>query len=46
MCQGNNPVTFSRKSIGSEELLKQMVEGLGIIIIDRRSKGRPRKMER
>jgi len=32
------------KIIGSEELLNQIVETLGIII-DRRPKGRPRKME-
>jgi len=30
--------------MGSEEFLNQMVEALGIII-DRRPKGRPRKME-
>ena len=30
--------------MGSEEFLNQMVEALGIII-DRRLKGRPRKME-
>ena len=29
----------------SEELLNQMIETLGITIIDRCSKGRPRKME-
>ena len=43
--QVNNSVIFSRKPIGSEELLNQMVEALGITIIDRRSKGRPRKRE-
>ena len=32
------------KLIGSEEFLNQIVEALGIII-DRRPKGRPRKME-
>jgi len=37
-------VTFSGKSIGSEEFLNQMVEALGIAI-DRHTKGRPRKME-
>jgi len=42
--QVNNLVTFSRKPIGSEEFLNQMAEALGIII-DRRPKGRPRKME-
>ena len=42
--QVNNSVTFSEKSIGSEEFLNQMVEDLGIII-DRRPKGRPRKMK-
>jgi hypothetical protein len=42
--QLNNSVTFSGKLIGSEEFLNQMVEVLGIII-DRRPKGRPRKME-
>jgi len=42
----NNLVTFSRKPmIGSEEFLNQMVEVLGIII-DRRPKGRPHKMEK
>ena len=44
MCQVNNSVTFRRKPIGSEEFLNRMVEALGIII-DRRPKGRPRKME-
>ncbi|MBU1290391.1 hypothetical protein KJ898_01120 [bacterium] len=44
MYQVNNPVTFSGKSMGSEEFLNQLVEALGIII-DRRPKGRPRKME-
>jgi len=43
----NNSVTFNEKpiepAIGSEEFLDQMVEVLGITI-DRRSKGRPRKM--
>jgi len=42
--QVNNSVTFSGKPIGSEEFLNQMVEALGITI-DRRPKGRPRKME-
>jgi len=40
----NNSVTFSGKPIGSEEFLNQMVGVLGIII-DRRPKGRLRKME-
>jgi len=42
--QVNNSETFSGKPIGSEEFLDQMVEALGIIM-DRRPKGRPRKME-
>ena len=44
MCQVNNSVTFSGKPIGYEEFLNRMVEALGITI-DRRPKGRPRKME-
>jgi len=44
VCQVNNSVTFSRKPIGSEEFLNQMVEALGIIV-DRRPKGKPRKRE-
>ena len=44
MCQVNNTVTFSGKPIGSEELFNQMVEALDITV-DRRPKGRPRKME-
>ena len=40
----NNSVTFSGKPIVSEEFPNQIVEALGIII-DRRLKGRPRKME-
>ena len=44
MYQVNNSVTFSAKPIGSEEFLGQIVEALGIVI-DRRPKGRPRKME-
>jgi len=43
--QNNNSVTFSGKPIGSEELLNQMVEALGIITIDRHSNARPRKMK-
>ena len=35
---------FNGKTVGSEEFLSQMVETLGITI-DRRPKGRPRKME-
>ena len=45
MCQVNNSVTFSGQPIGSEEFLNQMIETLGITIIDRRPKGRPRKRE-
>jgi hypothetical protein len=44
VCQVNNLVTSSGKPIGFEEFLNQMVEVLGIII-DKRPKGRPRKME-
>jgi len=43
-CQVNNSVTFSGKPMVSEEFLSRVVEILGIII-DRRPKGRPRKME-
>ncbi len=39
------PVNFSGKPIVSEESLNQMVEALGITI-DRRPKGRSRKMEK
>jgi len=42
--QVNNSVAFSRRLIGSEEFLNQRVEALDITI-DRRPKGRPRKME-
>ena len=42
--QLNNSVTFSGKPKGSEEFLNQIVETLGITV-DRRSKGRSRKME-
>ena len=45
VCQLNNWVIFSGKPIGCEEFFNRMVEALGIII-DRRPKGRPRKMER
>ena len=44
MYQINNSVTFSGQLMGSEEFLIRMVEALGVII-DRRPKGRPRKME-
>ena len=40
----NNSVTFSGRPIGTEEFLNRMVETLGITV-DRRPKGRPRKME-
>ena len=40
----HNSVTFSRKSMESEEFLNQMVESLDITI-DRSSEGRLRKME-
>ncbi len=42
MYQLNNSVTFSKKPMGPEEFLNQIVEALGITI-DRRSKGRPCK---
>jgi len=41
--QVNNSVIFNGKPVESEDFLNQMVEVLGIII-DRRPKGRPRKM--
>ena len=44
MCQVNNSVTFSRKTIGPEGLFNQMVEAL-VITVDRCLKGRPRKRE-
>ena len=45
MYQVNNSVIFSGKPIvGSEEFLNRMVETLGITV-DRRPKGRLRKME-
>jgi len=44
VCQVNNLVTFSGEPIESEKFLNQMVEALDIII-DRRPKGRLRKME-
>ena len=43
MYQVNNSVTFRGKPIVSEGFLNQMVEVLGITI-DKRPKGRPRKM--
>jgi len=36
---------LNRKTIGSEEFFNQKVEALGIIIINRRPKGRACKME-
>ena len=45
VCQVNNSVTFTRKPIGSEDFLNQMVKALGITV-DRYLKGRPRKRER
>ena len=45
MYQVNNSVTFTGKLIVSEEFLNQMIKALGITIIDRRPKERPRKME-
>jgi len=45
VCQVNNSVTFSGKPVGFEEFLNQLVAALGITIIDRRPKGRPRKRE-
>ena len=44
MYQVNNSVIFSGKPIGSEEFFNQMIETLDIDI-DRRPKGRTRKME-
>ena len=44
MSQVNISVTFREKPIGSEEYLNRMVETLGIILY-KRPKGRPRKME-
>jgi len=41
----NNSVTFSGKSIGPEEFFNRMVEALGIIVIDRCPKGKPRRRE-
>ncbi len=45
MYQVNNSTTFNGKPIGSEEFFNRMVEALGISIIDRHPKGRPRKRE-
>jgi len=42
--QVNNSVIFSGKPIESEEFLNRMVETL-VTTVDRRPKGRPRKME-
>ena len=44
MCQVNNLKTFTGKLTTSKEFLNQMVEVLDITI-DRRPKGRLRKME-
>ena len=44
--QVNNSETFSGKPIESEGFLNQMVDTLGITILDRHPKERPRKMER
>ena len=44
MYQVNNSVTFGGQPKGLEEFINQMVEALSIVI-DRRLKGRPRKME-
>ena len=40
----NNSATFYGKPMGSEEFLNQMIETLGVTIIDRPPKERPRKM--
>ncbi len=45
MYQVNNSVIFSGKPIGPEEFFNHIVETLGITVIDRRPKRRPRKME-
>ena len=45
VCQVNNSVIFSGKPIASEEFLNRMVETLGIIIIGRLPKRRPRKVK-
>jgi hypothetical protein len=42
--QVNNSLIFRGKPIESEEFLNQIVEALGIIL-DKRPKGKPRKME-
>ena len=44
MYQVNNSAIFSGKPIGLEVFFNRMVEALGITI-DRRPKGRPRKIE-
>jgi hypothetical protein len=45
MCQVNNLEIFSEKPIGSEEFFNRLVAALSITIIDRRPKGRPRKIK-
>ncbi len=45
VCQVNNSVIFGGKPIGLEEFLNRMVEALGITVIDRCPKGKPRKRE-
>ena len=45
MCQVDNSVTFSGKLVGSEGFLNQMIEALGITIIDRCPKRRTLKRE-
>jgi len=44
VCQVNNSLTLSGKPIGPGESLNRMIETLGITV-DRRPKGKPRKME-
>jgi len=44
VCQVNNSVTFSGQHIGPEKFLNQIVKAFGITI-DRRPKGKPRKIE-
>jgi len=43
--QVNNSATFHGKPIEFEEFLNRMIEVLGITTIDRRPKGKPRKIE-
>ncbi len=45
MYQVNNSAIFSGKPIVAEEFFNRMVEALGITIINRRPKGKPRKKE-